>query len=316
MLSYNNIVEKGEPNDIAPIESALSPSRPPANCSQRRIPNADCIVVDNFLSSEECDLLIQACEKVGYTFWQQALHHEQDGEKNIDENTKAVRIVDTIEAKFPHLSQIITERIKQVVKLETKSFSEDMLDAEALFERDIQGDWEPYGLSENLLLGRYRPGGHFMPHIDGSTIVDINTRSMYTLLIYLNDVQSGGETFLLSGDQCNITKIDEKDGTLRGSAEARIGVIKPCKGSAAFFYHNLLHEAAPVGEGGIKYICRADLLYKRNPPILTSKEDDEAFKLYERARVEESKGNALEACKMFQKVRTISRGVAELYLID
>lgn len=155
-----------------------------------------------------------------------------------------------------------------------------------------------------------------MPHIDGSTIVDLNTRSMYTLLIYLNDVNVGGETFLLSGDQCKITKMDEKDHTLRGREEARISAIKPAKGTAAFFYHNLLHEAAPVGEGEVKYICRADLLYQRDPPILTSTEDQEAFELYERSRIEESKGNALEACKMFQKIRTISRGVAELYLID
>lgn len=313
MFSYNNIIEKGEPNDITPIECALIHANPPSTCFQREIPNADCIVVENFLSHDECDLLIAACEKVGYTFWKQKSHHDQDGERKSDSHTKAVRNVDTIEAQFPHLSRILTERIQKVVKLGTKTFSVDMKDAEELYERDLEGDWVPHTLSENLLLGRYHSGGHFMPHVDGSTIVDLNVRSMYTLLIYLNDVHAGGETFLFSGDQCRITAMDEEAQVLRGCKEARIAAVKPTKGGAAFFYHNLLHEAAPVGEGEIKYICRADLLYQRCPPILTSKEDIEAFQLYQKAREQECQGNATEACKLFQRVRRISRGVAELY---
>lgn len=314
MFSYNNIVEKGEPDDIQPIEQAVDNLKGNENrsVSQHKIPKADCIVVENFLSETECDAIVQACEDVGFSFWAQKRHND---EKISDQKAEAVRIVDTIEAKFPKFSAFLTCRIKKIVNLEPKVFSPNMEMADELFERDLIGEWRPSSVAENLLLGRYHPGGHFMPHIDGSTIVDLNTRSMYTLLIYLNDVEEGGETFLFSGDQCNITSLDQESGTLRGSEQARIGRVSPRKGSAAFFYHSLLHEGAPVIRG-MKYICRADLLYQRHPPILTSPQDAEAFHLYEKARIEESKGNVVDACRIFQQVRKISRGVAELYQID
>lgn len=318
MFSYNNIIEKGEPPVKDPIEKCLDEcvQEDCSKASQFRVPGADCIVVENFLSDEECDAIINACESVGYTYWRQR-HHNEDEESSTasEKESKEVRVVNTIEGRFPKLSQRLTERILSAVHLDPKVFHEDMECAEDLYERDLEGEWIPHALSENLLMGRYGPGGHFMPHVDGSTIEDLNTRSMYTLLIYLNDVVDGGETFLLSGDQCKVTVLDEKTNTLRGNPEARIGAVKPKKGSAAFFYHSLLHEASPVGSG-FKYICRADLLYRRNPPILTAPKDVEAFALYEKARILESSGKAGEACEMFQRIRRLSRGVAELYQLD
>lgn len=315
MFSYNNIIEKGEPAEKDCIDTCLDSFHTLPPFAQHSLPGVDCIEVENFLSHEECDALIAAAEKVGYSYWHQKNHDDRNGEEKSDEKTKAVRIVDTIEASFPRLSQLLTDRIAKVAELVPKAFSPDMENADELFERDLVGEWKPYKLSDNLLLGRYHPGGHFMPHIDGSTIVDLNTRSMYTLLIYLNDVEEGGETYLLSGDQCNSTYFDEESKSLRGKHEARAGAVHPKKGSAAFFYHSLLHEASPV-IAGQKYICRADLLYKRTPPILTAPDDLKAFQLYEKARITESEGNAMEACKMFQRVRSLSRGVAELYQLD
>eukprot|EP00796_Vickermania_ingenoplastis_P007095 gene7095-5029_t len=315
MFGYNNIIEKGEPQVKEPIDSCLDNFHELPPYTQRNVEGSDCIVVEHFLSDEECDAIVEACEGVGYTYWHQMNHEEQRDEAKSNEKTNSVRIVDTIEATFPRLSDVLTKRVMEIVRLEPKRFSPQMDNAEALFERDIEGTWMPHALSPNLLLGKYNAGGHFMPHVDGSTIVDLNTRSMYTLLVYLNDVDSGGETFLLSGDQCSVTYLDPQTNTLRGNPDARTGAIKPKKGSAAFFYHSLLHEGAPV-LAGVKYICRADLLYRRTPPILTAPEDVKAFELYENARLEESKGNVMEACRMFQKVRNLSRGVAELYQLD
>lgn len=315
MFSYNNIVEKGEPKEISPIENCLDDLSGSSSFSQTKVEKVDCIVVENFLSDEECDALVAACESVGYSYWQQTDHYDTEGEKKADAQSKAVRVVDTIEAKFPKLSQRLSERVKSVVKLEPKKFFPDMENAEELFERDIIGEWVPHALAENLLLGRYHPGGHFMPHIDGSTIIDLNTRSMYTLLVYLSDVEEGGETFILDGDQSKVTVLESESASLRGTKESRVGAVKPKKGRAAFFYHSLLHEASPVVKG-VKYICRGDLLYQRTPPILTAPEDLEAFQLYERARQEESRGNSSAACQLFRRVRMVSQGVAQLYQID
>ncbi|CAJ1021006.1 putative Phytanoyl-CoA dioxygenase (PhyH)/2OG-Fe(II) oxygenase superfamily [Leishmania utingensis] len=317
MFRYNNIVEKGEPHNKEIIDHVLDhvTEFPTPRVVPMGDGKVDCIVLENVLTHEECDQLIEACETVGYTFWLQKNHHNANGEAACDSASKAVRVVDTIEANFPNLSAKLYERISRVVSLESKCFSENMPNAEELFERDLAGTWVPHALSENLLFGRYRPGGHFMPHADGSTIVDLNTRSLYTLLIYLNDCSHGGETFVFSGEQCSVMYLDEEENRYRGNTARRVGAVHPKKGSAALFYCNLLHEGAPVVQG-YKYICRADLLYRRTPSILTSEADVKAFNLYQEARLAESHGDAERACQLYQRVRRLSNGVAALFQID
>ena len=40
-----------------------------------------------------------------------------------------------------------------------------------------------------VILVRYPAGGHFSPHTDGYVIEDFNTRSLYSVIIYLNQCQ-------------------------------------------------------------------------------------------------------------------------------
>lgn len=56
----------------------------------------------------------------------------------------------------------------------------------------FEGTWRACGVNEHLLFARYGPGGHFSPHTDGYTIVDFNCRSLFTVLVYLNDCGGGG----------------------------------------------------------------------------------------------------------------------------
>jgi leukotriene-A4 hydrolase len=60
----------------------------------------------------------------------------------------------------------------------------------------MEGRWEAFGVNEHLLFAAYRAQGHFSPHTDGSTIVDFNTRSFYTVLVYLNTCADGGGTLM------------------------------------------------------------------------------------------------------------------------
>lgn len=316
MYSYNNIIEKNEPCKKDVIENLQLSLSPTGAVRQFRVDErVDVVVVEGFLSNDECDQLIAACEKVGYTFWRKKDPNAEGEEAGCcgEAEARAFRVVDTIEANFPTLSQVLSSRIEKVVKLDPKTFSPSMEGAEELFARDLEGTWVPQQLAQNLLFARYGAGGHFSPHIDGSTIVDINTRSLYTLLIYLNDCEAGGETVLFDGEQAEVLKRDPESGKYIGRRENRIGAVKPTKGTAAFFYYDVLHEGSPVGEGHSKYIIRGDFLYRRNPPILTAENDMKAFELYEKARVAESNGDVFAACEMFQRVRKLSKGVAELY---
>lgn len=60
--------------------------------------------------------------------------------------------------------------------------------------KGFEGTWRACGINEHLLFARYGPGGHFSPHTDGYTIVDFNHRSLFTVLVYLNDCAVGGTT--------------------------------------------------------------------------------------------------------------------------
>ncbi|RNF02431.1 hypothetical protein TraAM80_06407 [Trypanosoma rangeli] len=316
MYSYNNIIDKAEPSNKDVIDRVPLCLEMTNIVSQRRVDDrVDVLVVENFLSSAECDQIIAACEEVGYTFWRQkdASVVCVAGHCSGEEEARAFRVVDTIEANFPQLSRALSERIQKVVHLEPRTFDSSLTDSEDMFARDLEGTWVPLTLSSNLLLGRYGPGGHFSPHVDGSTVVDLNTRSLYTLLIYLNTCECGGETVIFTGEQMDTLELDAKTGKYIGKKANRVGAVCPEKGSAAFFFCDVLHEASPVGEGGSKYIIRGDFLYRREPPILTAENDKKAFELYEQARVAESGGNATLACELFQRVRKLSKGVAELY---
>ncbi|MDQ3036818.1 MAG: 2OG-Fe(II) oxygenase [Myxococcota bacterium] len=93
-------------------------------------------------------------------------------------------------------------------------------------------------LSPRWRVYRYAPEERFTVHRDGFVRRDDGATSRVTLMIYLCDVEAGGETAFPS--------------------ESR--VVAPRTGTAVFFQHALLHEARPV-LAGRKYVLRTDVLY-------------------------------------------------------
>ena len=98
------------------------------------------------------------------------------------------------------------------------------------------------GLNELFRCYRYKPGMKFLPHSDGCYIRNEYERSYYTLLIYLNEVEAGGETAFFVDPEIK---------------------INPKAGSALVFQHDITHEGCEV-LAGIKYVVRTDVMYLRN----------------------------------------------------
>lgn len=92
------------------------------------------------------------------------------------------------------------------------------------------------GLNERFRFYRYDVGEYFAPHLDGYFERDNGQRSQLTFMIYLNDNYEGGETAF------------------------RYSRIKPQRGMALVFNHELLHEGAPVKKGR-KYVLRSDVMF-------------------------------------------------------
>lgn len=94
------------------------------------------------------------------------------------------------------------------------------------------------GLNERFRTYRYRPGQRFDWHADGAFRRANGEVSQLSLIMYLNDDFTGGETAIT--DQ----------------------VIRPKRGMALFFRHELLHEGRAV-LSGTKYVLRTDVMYGR-----------------------------------------------------
>lgn len=94
------------------------------------------------------------------------------------------------------------------------------------------------GLNNRFRFYKYLPGQRFKMHQDGSYIKNINEWSEFTFMVYLNEGMSGGETTFIN---CS---------------------IKPTKGTALIFKHQLMHEGAEIKDG-VKCVLRSDIMYKR-----------------------------------------------------
>jgi predicted 2-oxoglutarate/Fe(II)-dependent dioxygenase YbiX len=125
----------------------------------------------------------------------------------------------------------------------TRVMQDDTESAEWLWERIARhvaptlGPWRAAGLNERLRYYRYEPGQYFKWHGDGAFIRSERVRSLFTVMVYLNDDFEGGST-------------DFWDGLS----------ITPERGMALIFEHSLIHQGAPVVRGR-KYVLRSDVMY-------------------------------------------------------
>ncbi|WP_299456135.1 2OG-Fe(II) oxygenase [uncultured Microscilla sp.] len=95
------------------------------------------------------------------------------------------------------------------------------------------------GLNERFRFYKYRPGQEFKEHKDGHFRRNAQEVSLLTLLIYLNEDFTGGDTFFRKMD---------------------INFV-PKQGTALIFEHRVIHAGLPVIEG-VKYVLRSDVMYQ------------------------------------------------------
>lgn len=96
---------------------------------------------------------------------------------------------------------------------------------------------EAIGLNELFRFYKYQVGQKFRRHRDESYQRNDSDFSYYTFMVYLNDGFEGGTTTFQ-----NLT-------------------VKPEKGKALVFLHQLEHEGSEV-TSGIKYVLRSDVMYR------------------------------------------------------
>lgn len=200
----------------------------PAIEARKLVSPLDGAILRNVLSKDECASLIASTDRMGYSFW------------DPDEKRRDFRSADTVEVHSKALAKALWERIlPHIAELTAVKVEE----TQARWEREIDGEWTAYGVNHELLFGRYFEGGHFSPHTDGNTVVDFNNRSLYSMIVYLNDCADGGSTRMLVLEEGDSFCTDA-GGRFRGREENVVDSCPVEAGSVLLFYQNIVHEGA------------------------------------------------------------------------
>ncbi|KAJ1609208.1 tRNA adenylyltransferase Cca1p [Cryptosporidium canis] len=255
-------------------------------------------IFNNVFSEEECNEIISSLEESKeFSFWNPG-----------NSSKRSYRNVDTIEGNMKSMSNFIWERIKGVFDFHEFEIS----DSDFYSEEDNIGKWKSVGIYEKMFFGRYRNGGHFGPHTDCSVCIDTNTRTLWTILLYLNTIpeEGGGATSFLDQAQSSQKRFIDELGRERYNPNNLITKVQPKAGRVVTFFISDVHEGEPVSPGYTKYILRTDILYKRVNPILTSDLDQRAYALWLKGKNYIYKGNLEKAREIFKQVSEISPELA------
>ncbi|KEP65479.1 UNVERIFIED_CONTAM: tetratricopeptide repeat-containing protein [Hammondia hammondi] len=283
-----------------PEDSALSfPSSASASSSVSSSEVRDAFVLDGVFSAAECEWLRRRVEEgPNFTYW------DSTGTAN-----SKYRSAYTVEIDHPALADVIWERIKDWVIPEVTIEEDD----EERAERDLVGEWSACGVNPHLLFARYTDGAHFGPHSDGCSAADFNTRTLWPTVLYLNDVEDGGETLVIDNAQKTQPMVVDEAGRHTADPQFIVDSVEALAGRMLFFYHTQMHEGRRVGPGASKFIIRTDVLYRRKIPLLTTPKDQEAFSLWQRAELLAEEGQADEAAVLFRKSIKLSPDLAAIY---
>ena len=186
-------------------------------------------IIDNFLTPDECQKLIQVSEDIGYVPADISFPKAQGGPRMIPTYRNNDRVLYQSEAlrKLIHIRLAARNEIPPTYTRQltnTEQLTTDFVEVSGLFR-----------------FYRYSEGHFFKKHRDGSERTDKGI-SRITILIYLNTVEDGGNTNLID------FILPEKV------------VVQPIVGRLLMFDHCIMHEGEAVNSG-LKYLIRTDLIY-------------------------------------------------------
>jgi hypothetical protein len=264
-------------------------------------------VIDNVLSLEECnDLIREINSSDSLSFWCY-------GKEN-DEDVKAFRNAKTIEIHSESVSRELFSRIKHLIlphPVLSKIIISSDPDDES-YERDIIGNWFPIDCNPDSLFVRYESGGSFAPHTDGRATVNFNTKSFYSIILFLNSVEKNkgaGTRFYSSSATKQLKKMENR---WTANSSLMLEEVEAVAGRLLLFHQSLVHEGVPPAEGYSKYIIRSDLIYERSPKICDTSKDKEAYQLFRKAEELAENGEVNESLILFKKALKLSPTLAEI----
>jgi hypothetical protein len=170
-----------------------------------------------------------------------------------------------------------------------------------------EGIWIPIKINECYRLNIYNaPSIGFSPHYDGQYTESFNTKSIFTMIIYLNDEYEGGDTILYDKenkiDISGLT-IDEEIKINNGINTYKQTIIKPAVGKCLIFPHNTIHASDKIIKGK-KIIVKTDIVFecvKRKKIEFNKKEYLIAAEYFMKAQKLELANNIIKSCELYER---------------
>ena len=252
----------------------------------------------NLLSKKECNQIVQTCVE-------QKLQQMETQYKSGRNNSRLI-VFDSMMTNYiwQKLQTTLDETI-DCTKLVPLGF--DVL----------RGDWKLSGANEAIRFNQYncKKNEFFSVHRDSQFCPSGDERSVFSIVIYLNDGYSGGETvFYFPKDSSIESKgldISEEIAKNQGLDEGYEKVIiKPKCGNFVIFTPNILHESLKIEDNDNvqnKYIIKTDIMMKRSGMkfgfSLSLNEQDDYFqclKTFRDAQSHELDNLHEDACKFYE----------------
>ncbi len=178
--------------------------------------NNDLREFENILSKKECVNLINYTEKIGYV--RASLYVDHKGNEVFDDSRISERVI----IDSDEFTNILFDRLKPYLEHLIK------------YNKIVK-------INRRLRFLKYTPGGYFEAHRDSCYFdVKSKTRSIITILIYLNEDYEGGFTHVFT-------------------EETNWFAIQPKIGKLILQHQSVLHQV-PKLQKGIKYAIRTEIM--------------------------------------------------------
>ena len=258
--------------------------------------------IDNVLTVKECTNIIDASSICNF----QDMDSKYDPKK--DRNNSRLLVLD------PDLARYLWSRIETVLLHVTQD--KDITLCPLGFDV-LRGHWEFCGLNEGVRVNRYSSDRreYFAPHKDAQYCPSGDKRSIFSLILYLNEgFQGGGTYFYLPKN----VKEESKAMTTEEEIETEGGLengfdpvnIIPRTGLAVLFSQNILHESSPLvtpETPSYKFVLKTDIMLKRIDKPLgfsVSREEKEDYfeclNYFRQAQQKELEGKISDASVLYE----------------
>lgn len=214
------------------------------------------IILDNILTENECVSI-----------------------KNIIDSVQSINLRNKLCLKFSKLSNIIVSRCYKYIPINPYFQDEYLQSKKHKYEHHNNDQyWQFNDINHNWRLVKCNIGSKLSKHFDGVYVKSVDHKSIYTIMIYLND----------SDGNFKFNNIE----------------IEPKIGRVVIFNQQLLHEGLE-NLIQVKYFIRSEIMYLRETSIETPN-DKKAIELYNQAIELHKQGDLTQASNLESKAFELS----------